>query len=148
MKKESHNREIPQSSRDLRFEWAVAAQLARMHRPGYYFANNHNIPVSEVEEWIRKVKTEGIISIICLLSDEQLNFYRSLPEGLLNYYRKSGFHVKHIPVTDYKSPPLSASELEKVWEAYEDFDKPVLVHCSAGMDRTGAAIEHILRKLN
>jgi protein-tyrosine phosphatase len=81
------------------------------------------------------------VGIICLLSDEHLRLY---PDGsLVDIYRTAGFEVRHVPVTDHKRPPLSAEELAHVLAAYRELPKPVLVHCSAGIDRTGAAIRRL-----
>ena len=86
-------------------------------------------------------------SILCLLADEHLDLYSGLPGGLLDYYRTRGFMVAHVPVADHKTPPLNDAELDHVWKAFRDLPKPVLAHCSAGVDRTGAAIKNIKVKL-
>jgi hypothetical protein len=53
----------------------------------------------------------------------------------------------NVPVADHKAPPLNDAELDHVWKAFRDLPKPVLAHCSAGVDRTGAAIKNIKVKL-
>jgi protein tyrosine phosphatase (PTP) superfamily phosphohydrolase (DUF442 family) len=52
---------------------------------------------------------------------------------LVSYYRENGFQVEHIPVRNYQHPALSDSQLNKVLKAYWRLEKPVLVHCSAGI---------------
>jgi len=128
--------------------WVIEGQLARGRRPGY--PHGHDIPVSQtdVDAWLHDVREFGIQSIICLLADDQLIYYSTLPSGLIEYYRQAGFTIVHVPAQDHTSPPLTATQLQLVLDAYLSLPKPALVHCSAGIDRTGLAVKHICSQVN
>ena len=123
-------------------ECVLPELLAKSSRPGY--PKKEGISKEVVDEWIEDVRAMGVRSIICFLSDHQLAFYSGLPSGLIRYYRDAGFDVAHIPEDDYKSPPLSEEGVRESVAAFERLEKPVLVHCSAGLARTGMAIDAIL----
>ena len=120
----------------------LPARLYRSSRPGYSGGGKAPISMGEVQRWIEAAQSLGIVSIVCLLADEHLCLY---PDGdLLGIYRAAGFEVRHIPATDHRRPLLTEDQLAAVLQAYRELPKPALIHCSAGIDRTGAAVAHIL----
>ena len=119
----------------------IPGKLYRSARPGYDGGRPTPVGNGQIQSWLETAQSAGVVSIICLLSEEHLRLY---PDGaLVDIYRAAGFEVRHVPVTDHKRPPLSAEELAHVLAAYRELPKPVLVHCSAGIDRTGAAIRRL-----
>jgi protein-tyrosine phosphatase len=64
---------------------------------------------------------------------------------LIDYYRIRGFHVCHKPWDDPAHRPLGKrasfeEELRRIQaeslECFDQLPKPVLLHCSAGIDRS------------
>ena len=128
-------------------EWVIEGVLAQSQRPGYPVDRP---AVGTVHEWAYAVLGMGIRSILCILDYQQLAHYDHLHldgGGLLGYYRSLELAVEHVYAEDHKIPPLSLEELQAAWQAFQSLEKPLLIHCSAGRDRTGAAIIYILSQL-
>ena len=128
--------------------WVLEGVLATSPRPGYTPGPEHRVPAATVDDWVDAARAFGIASVICLLDEDQLWLYRkSLPGGLIARYRKAGFEVAHIPTLDQQTHPFTEAQYEAAWEAFQSLPQPVLVHCSAGHDRTGRIVNHILGRL-
>ena len=122
-----------------RIEWVIAGKLARSSRPGWWDGRLVSVVVPD---WIGRVRQMGIRTIVCLLTQAELKKYYGC-EGvdLLECYAEAGFVVAHVPVGDDKTPPMSQRQLQRLAKAVKGFSVPILVHCSAGVDRTGGAVE-------
>jgi protein-tyrosine phosphatase len=120
----------------MAMEWVLPGRLARSARPD----------PAAIEAWLAQARTMGIRSILCLLDNEQLESYQERPGGLLAAYRRAGFTVGHLPIPDYQDPPIPPADLEEVLRLYESLPAPLLIHCWAGIDRTGAAVGAILER--
>jgi hypothetical protein len=125
--------------------WAIPNQLACAQRPlrdHPNFGGRTPLPHSArdlVIAWVDRV-TSRFPSIISLLEDTQNDRYYirgglGLHEhGLLGYYRSRGLRVASLPCTDYQVP--TAKTMERALRMFQALPKPVLLHCSAGIDRT------------
>jgi protein-tyrosine phosphatase len=128
--------------------WILRHELAISPRPGYRPGAEFRVPREAVDLWVEEMRAAGIASIICLLAGDQLPLYeRALPGGLIRHYEDAGFRVAHIPTADGQKEPFTVDQLERAWDAFSRLPKPVLVHCSAGFDRTGRVIDYLLRRL-
>lgn len=128
--------------------WVIEDVLATSPRPGYTPGPEYRVPEETVEQWLSDVSGFGINSIMCLLDQDQLWLYgHAYPDGLLARYRDAGMTVAHIGTPDQLTHPFTPEQYEMAWNAFLELPKPVLVHCSAGHDRTGRVVNLILERM-
>jgi hypothetical protein len=142
--------------------WVIPEKLACAARPlryhHLYGGSGRTLPAAarpELDKWIERVKNEGIVSMVCFVSDKELLHYSPLlPKGvnLIDYYRSVGFQVCHMPWSDPAHSGYDSfhMEVEKkrpiLLDAYDQLPKPVLVHCSAAIDRSPPVVAYVVLK--
>ena len=142
--------------------WLLNGNLACSQRPlrdhPIFGGRRHPLPPKAkpvVIEWVDRVQSLGVPSIISLLEDGQHEKYYMRggldlhPQGLYGYYGSRGFDYCVIPIVD--SPKSLRSNQGRVLErkvlaAFDRMPKPVLLHCSAGIDRTSPVAAYIVSK--
>ncbi|MEF8783951.1 MAG: dual specificity protein phosphatase family protein [Haloarculaceae archaeon] len=89
-------------------------------------------------KWIEFMLDQGTERVLCLLSEDQL----ALRPGLLEAYRERfPGDVGHVPMTDHHLPTHGeVAEALSFLEAGEAEGSPTVVHCLAGIGRTGVTL--------
>lgn len=103
-------------------------------RPGNGRAGTPN---EDVDGWLSFVRDRGIERVCCLLTRRQLVRY----DDLLGTY-EAAFGpdaVRHAPIRDHRFVDLATLEEEVMpfLRAADRAEEPVVVHCWAGIGRTG-----------
>lgn len=140
--------------------WVIPDELACSHRPLRYHrlfggsARNLSPEAAPyVRDWMELIAVYGIKSIICLMSPTEVGFYRDLDLGtadLIAFY-ESRFAVQHLPWEDpahSKSPPAlierkKRETRQRALKAFDELAKPVLLHCSAGIQRSAPIAAYV-----
>lgn len=125
-------------------KWIIDKILAKSSRPGY---PSIGISASTVKMWLDDAKKEGIKSVICMMTAREMRTKYRISTSLPNIYKLHGLICAWVPTPDSGNDDIPFDSEQKVIEAYEKLPKPVLIHCSAGMQRSGAAVSAIVRKI-
>jgi len=90
-----------------------------------------------IEEWIGFMRDRGIERVCCLLSGDQLD---GTAANATRYREAFGYEkVRHVPIADHylaEEPTLADRVLPFLSTAVRR-EEPVVVHCLAGIGRTG-----------
>lgn len=141
--------------------WVLPNMLSCGPRPlrhhALYGGSGKNIAPEAAElvkEWVVAIKCLGVRSVISLMHNRDLGYYAELDLGaknLIEFYEKQGLYVEHLP---WEDPHHSKTQREIVRNtyslireralvAYDELPKPVLIQCSAGVDRTAPVAAYI-----
>ncbi len=133
--------------------WVIPCRLACAQRPlrdHMQFGGRTPLPAEAlpaVESWVDRVVDAGFRTVISLLEEAQHERYYmrggiSLhPGGLYGYYESRGLRVMTVPCTDYQRP--SKDQMRQVLDAFRRLPKPILLHCSAAIDRAAPIAAYI-----
>ena len=142
--------------------WVIPDKLACAHRPlrhhPLFGGSRRDLPpeaAPAIFEWVKRMHSAGIRAIISLMHPKEVRHYAKLDLGaddLIDFYRKQGFEVEHLPWDDpaHRQPEGRAKfgdELVRIRDealsAYDALPEPVVLHCSAGIDRSSPVAAHI-----
>lgn len=137
------------------FIWAIPGELACTHRPlrhhprfGGSRRNLPNAASTALVQWVDRVLEAGFRSIISLMHPKEIAHYAALDLGasdLLGFYKAKGLEVCSIPWDDPAHRPEDdrsnfKEELVRIQvealRCFQRLPKAVLLHCSAGIDRS------------
>ena len=109
-------------------------------RPGY---PGKFVQKQVADDWITFIKAQGVNRLVCLLPDEELKYYPTLSDGLLGLYAGAfgKDNVLWAPTADRQL--LTGEAVRHILYFLHDATlkgEKSVVHCSAGLGRTGLVL--------
>jgi hypothetical protein len=141
--------------------WVLRDRLACAQRPlrhhPRYSGSGVVLPIALtplVFEWVAKIRAAGIVSVISFMHDRDRACYADLDlgaEDVLSFFEAQGLTVVRLPWEDpHHSRADQATKrraLEdargKALRAFDELPKPVLLQCSARIDRSAPVAAYI-----
>jgi atypical dual specificity phosphatase len=104
-------------------------------------------PIAKNTEDIDSWKRAGVKAIAVLAEPQEIARYWGSVNNYLRTLKNKGFEFTYSPIRDFHAPDLIQLEKLVEWiDAKVKENKPVLVHCRAGIGRTGTVIAAYLVK--
>ena len=88
-------------------------------------------PFAREEQMIQRIEANDIRSVLCLRGGRTARQSQRAAMG-------AGAEFRSVPISAKRAP--SPTALLRLWNAAETAERPILVHCRAGVDRTGLAL--------
>jgi protein-tyrosine phosphatase len=109
------------------------------NRPGYPY---QTVKKADIKDWINYMKQKGIKRVVNLLTPGDMEDYYN--SDLMAQYRQAfgDTNVLNAPVRDFTIPKKET--IEKVNKFIDASPEKVVVHCSAGLGRTGQVLKNYL----
>jgi hypothetical protein len=137
----------------------ACAQRPLRHHPLYGLSGVliPQIATPLVQDWVEQIRMEGIVSVISFMHERDLGCYRQIDLGgldFIEFLKQQGFTVCSLPWEDpaHNSTPhvIKRKKLEQIrqeaLDAYDRLPKPILLQCSAGIDRSAPVAAYLWSK--
>ena len=97
-------------------------------------------------ECLSEFKSKDIQVIVLLVEDEEC--LRITRRNLVKFYKKEGYEVIHLPIPDTRVPSIKDVEhASTLVIEHANRGRNVLIHCHAGIGRTGVFMAYLAKKL-